>query len=901
MSSRRLVLFVLAGVLFLGFTVPASTPEPGLAAEFPPHVPASVEFVIFPSTAVANEIDPFYAVLDVTHICPIPPADRPWELPFWDHVTTSAFLSDGGGLSGGCAGGFSALPDVDFSTSANLSGQINTQTGVTSLSYVGALTTYSYGVLEQWSYTVTDSDGEMLNPLQGYGYATFEIAYSCSEPEDIPQPTCREDVNYSGTFEYQLFLTPVTCGASTGARDGSACDPIDVSIDHLEVIQVVTDETNSIPLVAKKPLVVRAILRADVTIPSVFGSLSIAADLGGFPGPFALVESTQFSGHIDGGATAAPSPDRHDSTKSLDFKLLTIETGDYWFRVELDLPPGVADPDTSNNSMQTAVTIEPARVMTVRHVAICLYAQVVAPLGPCLAGSAANGRLEEVSYPLPIASEKESVTPYGVSPLKFSYIGTVATREGLRDFERRLRQFALEQKTSGAVPKESQMVGWMYAGAILPAGRLPAGASNYQWGGRGDIAWLRQAEQATSVTLLQKMLAHNFGIGMAKDNQNVACSHGVQPSTSGWPYETSGINGWAMMTLTKFASYGDSIIGPDGARDLSAPITGCPGERWVSPHTYRVLLDALPREGDAQGGSLRSDELPPLPAVIVTGSARADGTQARIEQVRKITIDLELMAINKPDGNHCLRFTQGGLEVGRFCFDLAFEDTVSGESLSEDFFAFAIARTHEMENLDGVTLVRAGGPSLANSAGSRAVEDEIASLALSANSPSAAISEPAAGAVWTGQEVIEWAASDLDGDLLTHSVYFRRNASDPWSMLAAGVTGTLLPTDASTFPGTTEAQIRVVTTDGLRFAEDISAPFTIPFGAGDANCSGDVDAVDSLAVLGMLAGLSTPDCADVVDVTCDSSATIADVLALRRYSAGLPVTTPANCPPIGGR
>jgi hypothetical protein len=68
--------------------------------------------------------------------------------------------------------------------------------------------------------------------------------------------------------------------------------------------------------------------------------------------------------------------------------------------------------------------------------------------------------------------------------------------------------------------------------------------------------------------------------------------------------------------------------------------------------------------------------------------------------------------------------------------------------------------------------------------------------------------------------------------------------------------------------------------------------------SGDADCDGDVDDDDVLAVLLDYSGLSTTACLENADVDCDGDTDPADALAILRHNAGIPGTT-TDCPPVG--
>lgn len=70
--------------------------------------------------------------------------------------------------------------------------------------------------------------------------------------------------------------------------------------------------------------------------------------------------------------------------------------------------------------------------------------------------------------------------------------------------------------------------------------------------------------------------------------------------------------------------------------------------------------------------------------------------------------------------------------------------------------------------------------------------------------------------------------------------------------------------------------------------------------AGDADCSGGVNAVDALMDLRDVAGLSASPCVPLAgNVKCDDGLTSVDALLILRYVAALPVSLPNGCPGIG--
>jgi len=82
---------------------------------------------------------------------------------------------------------------------------------------------------------------------------------------------------------------------------------------------------------------------------------------------------------------------------------------------------------------------------------------------------------------------------------------------------------------------------------------------------------------------------------------------------------------------------------------------------------------------------------------------------------------------------------------------------------------------------------------------------------------------------WTidRQYVIEWEATDEDGDPLWFDVAFSRDGGETWDMLATRVQETRLVVDGALFPGTENALIRVYASDGVLSSAATSEPFAI--------------------------------------------------------------------------
>ena len=107
---------------------------------------------------------------------------------------------------------------------------------------------------------------------------------------------------------------------------------------------------------------------------------------------------------------------------------------------------------------------------------------------------------------------------------------------------------------------------------------------------------------------------------------------------------------------------------------------------------------------------------------------------------------------------------------------------------------------------------------------------EISSVAISGQPPIVSESSPADGDALpaSGIVTVEWASGDADGDPVTHSVLYRAAASDPWTVLGAGLTGTSFDIDAAGLAGSVNAMIRVVAYDGFNESHDDVTGLDVP-------------------------------------------------------------------------
>jgi hypothetical protein len=98
----------------------------------------------------------------------------------------------------------------------------------------------------------------------------------------------------------------------------------------------------------------------------------------------------------------------------------------------------------------------------------------------------------------------------------------------------------------------------------------------------------------------------------------------------------------------------------------------------------------------------------------------------------------------------------------------------------------------------------------------------LASVDVSPNTPEVTLLQPNGGGALGGEVIVTWQASDLDGDRLSHDLFFSADDGANWTLLAATLESSTYRWDTTTFPGTTQGRVRVQTTDGVNTASDTS-------------------------------------------------------------------------------
>ena len=106
---------------------------------------------------------------------------------------------------------------------------------------------------------------------------------------------------------------------------------------------------------------------------------------------------------------------------------------------------------------------------------------------------------------------------------------------------------------------------------------------------------------------------------------------------------------------------------------------------------------------------------------------------------------------------------------------------------------------------------------------------ELASRIVDNYPPKVRIIFPIGGETLTGNIIVRWQASDVDGDNLTYFVLYRTDAGMSWQNVASDIKDTEIPVNMAALPGTTAGLFRIIATDGVNTGiSDSNSTFNVP-------------------------------------------------------------------------
>ncbi len=569
----------------------------------------------------------------------------------------------------------------------------------------------------------------------------------------------------------------------------------DLTITDAQVIQAVSPGDiqgmdSPIPMIEGKHTAVRVVVDTglNMSVPDVTGRLYYY-----HPGG-----DVQYVEPDNGPIEAPVSPNLENNDDTLNFFLPTdhLDSEVRWW-VEINNDRRVKESDYANNrwphdpDQRRVIQFQPARSYSIGYVPIGWIPAEGDPMqGPSLQIDDADWFLRR-TYPMDLYKTDY----YDVGMGFWTWLGSdwealIADLNYLWDY--------LEIHSADGAP--DQLVGW-----------LPANASGYgglsdpTWnGGRSLVSFANDGQSTQSgAVIAAHEIGHNLGHYHPCEDPDWPYPNDYDIQSIGFdPYEShygSGIgvrNSWTSEYMTG---------GWCGATGLE--------EKWISPSRYKTLVgDFTAHQMGAAFSSTLSAQAGER-TLLVTGAVRDDGIDLfasyQVIPPRAVTLPRP-----EPGEKFCIALRDaGGAELDRFCFDMPEEGGQGWFTDASRSFSVPFLYPQDMAEL---VVWEQAGPREAH-------------RPVSANPPQITALHPNGGETITRPFTATWSASDPDGDALTYGVLYSQDDGAHWRPLAISLESPTFVLDPTLLPGSDQARLRVVATDGIRTVQrDSAESFTVP-------------------------------------------------------------------------
>ena len=251
------------------------------------------------------------------------------------------------------------------------------------------------------------------------------------------------------------------------------------------------------------------------------------------------------------------------------------------------------------------------------------------------------------------------------------------------------------------------------------------------------------------------------------------------------------------------------VADPTEVFDLLSYCRHATVDRWPSDVTYANLLTAI----DAR--------FPPGAPVILGGASTGDHFVIRgnvdllggtVEFSPFGTLVQTEAPEPQPTGDYLLRLRSA---AGVLLNEIAFEPTLSEPEGPDPGLGSFLIGVASDPAIRAVEIVHEGLV--------------VASRTASANAPTVQVTSPNGGQSFSGPTVsLQWTGSDADGDPLTYVVQYSPDNGTTWTTLGVDLTSTNVAIPRSSLPASAQALLRVHASDGFLTAFDTSnAVFTV--------------------------------------------------------------------------
>ena len=597
--------------------------------------------------------------------------------------------------------------------------------------------------------------------------------------------------NGYGDFDLMVPFSDHSLGLTASATrlDGSGrpvetseFTPVDTAVVGVEVTQVIQDLSNAIELVAKKPTY--ALVHA-----RVFGPLKVS-DI-----------RAQLTGWLNGASlgtiTAQPEaiqlvrvPKRSEYAASFHFRLPFEWTRSGQLRVEAEIyaPAALTEADWMNNKETALVEFSTEPTLRARLYRVAWYEHS--------SDTWYTARMETVRgidstigsiYPTPsFVAEYFKIARHFLSP-----IDAVACLQVNKD----LASARTWDRLWGAVDADV-----VYLGAIPGVARGLASPLFYvaSVGEKGSSEWVN------------KNGAHEVGHIFGRAH---TCTPGGGESgcDDSYPYPRGELSwtptGGPMSDYASTIAYGydRTAANPLHTNYVSDLMSYGVPTRWMSDYTWNGIRVFRDRKTAAETPPLQ----PPGEYLLFSGRISLTQGAALLNTFYRVP---DLPAQPAPiAGPYALRLLDaGGGELATYPFAAETNQQFAPE---DDLLASFVELVPYVTGTAQIQVLSA--------------TEVLAARLVSSAAPTVTILYPAGGEDLTGTVTISWTVADGDGGPLTATLFYSADDGGTWNALAIDWSGNTFPLDALALPGSAQARLRVLVSDGVNTGQATTPAFQV--------------------------------------------------------------------------
>ena len=660
--------------------------------------------------------------------------------------------------------------------------------------------------------------GPMRAILAGVDAKLQQAPYStaCSAGTSDPAPT--------GTATATATSTATETGTATATASATVRPVFDAKVDRIEVVQVIQDVNNSIPLVAGKKTIVRVFpfIGIPAGAPNRDQAYYVTASLTFQPKGGKEIKLNSFSGAAL--VKAFETGDRDTIVSSVNFVIASelATAGEFTLKATINPDREYSESNFDNNEAELTREFVPRNGLRIGYV--------------------------RMGYKPPVANQYRWPTDRVTTHDTFLRKIIPAPDAGIQYYELPWRARTTRDLT-GFFAGGNLLIDLLEFHArmekdkpdIIMAWVPDNYASKIDFGG---LAILNEHAMLgidyVASNFPKGTLAHEVGHALGLDHTGTTGDPNppCRVSSTSFFYWPAEYQNSAAIREVGFDTVNMEVV-PKSYYDI---MSYCDfAQAWISPFHYKKLFDGnlrpsgnvsakIERVFRARGwagpsGAATTFELVRQPGGNSGGSGTERGLgQGLLPGVFNSLLSLPSQtaytpALQEGTGSYCMRFL-GASDTLLYerCFEpmvVPSEETEADPSRAEGGFVLQLP---DPGNVERVVLVRNEGGQTT----------ELRTLEVSSNAPTLNITSPKAGDRWEGEHTIEWSGSDADGDKLRYDIEYSADGRESWYPMAVALQENTYTFSTDEILPSEQTYIRVVASDGYNTTHADVGPIVVP-------------------------------------------------------------------------